>query len=189
MEKSEVKIRQTEVDSTESRVGRILLFRRLSDEDSSNVLNLWFKQVGLLLIQNRYRALWFITAPLLGECICYLVIRIMKNQNILDVFILTTGIVGFLYARAFAISLPWNIDLVPIVLFFIYSGYRLKTILERIRTFRFSNKLILFALAVILNLVFSYINYHLAGNRIDFFYSRFRYEFLFILGAFLGVLR
>ena len=105
MEKSEVKIRQTEVDSTESRVGRILLFRRLSDEDSSNVLNLWFKQVGLLLIQNRYRALWFITAPLLGECICYLVIRIMKNQNILDVFILNTLFLRALFFLCLDISI------------------------------------------------------------------------------------
>lgn len=85
------------------------------------------------LIQRRLWTIWYLTCLFVAINFFYLIIRHL-NSIVSGIVILLLFILTMIYYSVGGIELPWNIDVVPVAMLFLYDGYLFKNL-------QFSNKI------------------------------------------------
>lgn len=147
------------------------------------------KEVGLLVVQERYTTLWFLACLLILNILMYPLIRFVRSRWQSDFIVSVLCLCGILLWRSGVLVLPWNIDVALVVLPFFYGGYRLKEMLFSLGHIQKRNfdKIVIATFFGILVWLLNTWNIALTGEKVDLFYSNLNIELLTFLAAAIGV--
>lgn len=143
-------------------------------------------EVKAVTIQIRAHTIWFLACLVFLELAFYFIKKICNNHHFkIAIFTLIFLICGIVYRKFVAINLPWNIDLVPMLMPFFAAGYCVKSVINSPLTKKHS---LLFVLAVIINQGVNLINLKFfSPHFIDVYSNAYGNYILFFISAFSGI--
>ncbi len=147
-----------------------------------------------LLIQKRMWTFWFLACLFVLSFLFYVLVRFLKKEWIRAVVVCAIAAAGFVYAALGEGALPWNADTALTALPFFYTGWLLKRygLLDR---WLFKDKsyrirkwgVLLFTLAFLGNGLFCFLNWVVAGQGLEMYYSQYGFLPFMFLAAFCGM--
>lgn len=147
------------------------------------------RQLTAILVQNRLWVVWYLACLFLVELVAYWLVKISKSDWHLGILAAIFPVLGLIYRRLEAPSLPWNLDICTLGLPFFLAGFLCKKhsgvfrIAERNR----GTKAAAFLLLGAVNVGCTWLSFRLTGRRLDFYDMTFGFLPLSILAAFAGI--
>ena len=147
-----------------------------------------------LLIQKRMWTFWFLACLFLVSLLFYVLVRFLKKEWVRLIIVSAIAAAGFVYSFLGGRALPWNVDLVLTVLPFFYVGWLLKKYdlldkwLFKDQSYRVRKwGALLFTLAFIVNVLLCFLNWVIAGEGLELYYSQYGFLPVMFGAAFAGV--
>lgn len=147
-----------------------------------------------LLIQKRMWTFWFLACLFVLSFLFYVLVRFLKKEWIRAIVVCAIAAAGFVYAALGKGALPWNADTALTALPFFYTGWLLKRygLLDR---WLFKDKsyrirkwgVLLFTLAFLGNGLFCFLNWVIAGQGLEMYFSQYGFLPFMFLAAFCGM--
>lgn len=128
---------------------------------------------------------WFLVALFMSEIFLYLIIKILKNQHKkISLFLLFMGILNFIYLKLAGkflnyIVLPYSMDLIFIILPYIYAGY-----LYKIDKLKINESVIFTVIYAVMGTLLCFISYKILGYHFDIDLDKIGSFLLYYLTAF-----
>ena len=145
--------------------------------------------LGMIVAWRRtplYFDLWFVTCLFVSELVFYWVVKLrtLKSGEFLYwLVLLASSAVGYWFLNQYKNALPWAVDLVPTVLLFLGTGFRIKDIIALGSKEKKTRLLI----ALIFSLGISVLIASSNIKRVDLYYSVTGDYAAFLIGAYAGV--
>lgn len=136
---------------------------------------------------NYQSLLWFLSCLFVAEIVFYFVVRIGKDKvDKILLLIMALLAIAFAYIKFIKILLPWAIETSLIATFFMGIGYILKLNRDVLTVI---TKKYLFGLYLIINIVFTYLNYTVSGkSQVDLIVDKTGNQILFVISALAGIM-
>lgn len=137
-------------------------------------------------VQIRTHAIWFLACLFLLELLFYFVRKFSNNNTYIIIAFATVFFVcGIVYRKFVGVDLPWNIDLVPMLMPFFAAGYCAKKL---INSKLVRKDALFFVLAVLINQGVNIINLKFfSPHHVDVFGNAYGNYLLFLVSAFSGI--
>lgn len=157
---------------------------------SANDYNI-FNVPGKLIINLRHGdwdpIYWFLPCLFLAEVLIFLMIKILGDNNkniVLSIFVLF--IIAFVYKKMIGRVLPWEIDLMPVVIPFVLIGflYR-KSLMRTVDLWKDNKKIIFSIICLITGSVIGFYNAWISGEQVNINEASYGDIVLMIAGAIL----
>ncbi|OXN01184.1 acyltransferase family protein [Bifidobacterium vansinderenii] len=141
--------------------------------------------LGGFIMQRRFTTLWFLAALFVSELVFWALIRLLgDNARRLLAACAALGTLGILYNEFVRVFLPWNLDVVPVILLYLAIGYtcRKRNVMTMLIEHRGRNMIV----AVAASVACSLINYRLCGEPYEMFAGQYGVFPLTIMAACCG---
>ncbi len=146
-----------------------------------NIFDIIFQARGETVVS----ALWFIGCIFFCQVIFYLILKIVKEDNLkILISINIVFIIGVIYRILIDTNLPYSIDVSLIAILFLGLGYLFKIYFEKIKIY-FKLKYIILYLSI--NILFGFLNFKSIHGRIDMFCNIYGNYLFFIISAISGI--
>ena len=130
------------------------------DMGDFEALIFYFKE---LAVQNRFHVIWYLSCLFVSEIVFYAIVRLLKDCWWQTAIICTMlAALGLTYYYTGGQSLPWNVDVCPMAIFFIFLGYSVKKI-------KLKQDIKYFVIAIIINVVCVALNEIILGRNLEMF--------------------
>ncbi len=147
-----------------------------------------------LLVQKRMWTFWFLACLFVLSFLFYFLVRFLKKEWIRAVVVCAIAAVGFVYYALGQGALPWNADAALTALPFFYVGWLLKRYglldkwLFKDKSYRIRKwGVLLFTLAFLCNGLFCFLNWVVAGQGLEMYFSQYGFLPFMFLSAFAGI--
>ena len=109
---------------------------------------------------------WFIPCLFVAEIVLYLLMKNIKIKNKSVIIGVVSMILAWLYKTYIGVILPWEIDLIPITVFYLCIGQEGKKIMEVINTLGNFKKVFWGITTLTLGIIFCWMNWDLSGEKL-----------------------
>ena len=148
---------------------------------NNNIFDIIFQARGKTIVS----ALWFIGCIFFCQVIFYLILKIVKEDNLkILISVNIVFVIGVIYKNLIDMNLPYSIDISLIAILFFGLGYLFKIYFEKIKVY-FKLKYIIVYLSI--NILFGFLNFKSIHVRIDMFYNTYGNYLFFIISAISGM--
>ena len=129
--------------------------------------------------------LWFIGCIFFCQIIFYLILKIVKDDNLKTfISINIVFVIGVIYRNLINVNLPYSIDVSLIVILFLGLGYLFKRYFEKIKScFKFKYSIVYLSI----NVIFGFLNFKTIGVNIDMYGNRYGNYLFFTISAISGI--
>lgn len=129
---------------------------------------------------------WFIPLLFGVEVLVGGIIRSSKKQQ--SVYVILLAIIGFLYAEFVGVVLPWGVDVIPVIVPYVYIGYCYKVKCKEPITTNSILRIFIIVLALMFNVGANLINITILGTQVDMYTMSYGNPILYYMSALAGVI-
>ncbi|RSX51138.1 acyltransferase family protein [Bifidobacterium callimiconis] len=150
-----------------------------------SILEVGSYMLGGFLVQRRFTTLWFLAALFVSELVFWTLIRLLEdNERRLLAVCTALGTLGILYNEFVRVFLPWNLDVVLVILLYLAVGYTCRKRDVMIMLIGHRARSLIMAVAV--SVACSLINYRLCGEPYEMFAGQYGIFPLTVIAACCG---
>lgn len=154
-------------------------------------INLWKNILGIIvqLRGSEYSlGVWFLPLLFLGEEIIALIMFACKKRIIYEyIMVMALTIGGYLYNYYCGSILPWGIDVIHVVVLFLFIGTQLGMKFDYTLRKKVGNIYMFLSMVLAVNCLTAYMNYKLINANVDLYTETFGNYPLYIIAAISGV--